>query len=301
MLANRIRDAYFEARTNPMRILSIAAILLASLACSDARAGSTEQIPPALRGVRFDQRLNEQVPLDLEFRDEAGRPVKLADYFGRGPVILVLAYYECPMLCTQVLNGLVRGMMDLPFTAGREFQVLTVSFDPRDTPSRAAAKKKTYLGRYGRPGAAEGWHFLTGQPESIRRLTQAVGFQYTYDSSSGQFAHASGIVVLTPTGRISRYFYDISYPARDLRLGLVEASEGKVGSPVEQILLFCFHYDPNQGKYGPAVMRFVRVGGVATIFAVGALLAFLWKSERRTPRTETNTLVAAASTAAGES
>jgi protein SCO1/2 len=261
----------------------IVVVLLASLANSAARAQSSAQLPAALREVRFDQRLNEQVPLDLEFRDEAGQPVKLARYFGERPVILVLAYYQCPMLCTQVLNGLVRGMMEIPFTAGRDFEVLTVSFDPRETPELAAAKKRTYVTRYGRPEAEQGWHFLTGEAEPIRRLTEAVGFHYTYDERSGQFAHASGILVLTPAGNISRYFYDISYPGRDLRLGLVEASQGTIGSPVEQIMLFCFHYDPTQGRYGTTIMTFVRAGGVLTMLLVGMLLAILWKAERHTP------------------
>ena len=202
-----------------------------------------------MQKVGFDQRLNEQVPLDLEFTDEAGQPVKLGDYFGDKPVILVLAYYRCPMLCTLVLNGLAQGMMDVPFDVGKEFQVVTVSFDPRETPELAAAKKKTYIERYGRPGAAAGWHFLTGSAASIKKLTRAVGFRYAYDARLDQFAHASGIMVLTPAGKISRYFYDVKYSGRDLRLGLVEASENKIGSPVDQILLYCFHYDPTEGSH----------------------------------------------------
>lgn len=252
------------------------------------------ELPPALRNVRFDQRLNDQVPLDLQFSDEAGRAVRLGDYFGEKPVILVLAYYECPMLCTQVLNGLVRGMLDMPFTAGKQFNVLTVSFDARETPAMAAAKKKTYLERYGKPGAAEGWHFLTGQPDDIAMLTDAVGFHYTYDAERGQFAHASGILVLTPAGRISRYFYDISFPGRDLRLGLVEASAGKIGSPVDQVLLFCFRYDPEAGTYGAAVMNFVRAGGVLTVVWLAIFLVRLWRNDRRRSMTvpcETTTLV----------
>jgi protein SCO1/2 len=243
-------------------------------------------LPRVLRDVRFDQRLNEQVPLDQEFKDEHGRTTKLADYFGNKPVILILAYYRCPMLCTEVLNGLVRALLDIPFSIGNEFDVVTVSFDARENamPGLAAAKKKTYVERYGRAGAAEGWHFLTGEEDAIRRLTDAVGFRFTYDPDKDQFAHASGIMVLTPQGRISRYFYDISYSPRDLRLGLVEAAANRIGSPVDQVLLFCFHYDPAEGRYGAAVMNFVRLGGVVTMFALGALLTVLWRQERRKAR-----------------
>ncbi len=212
-------------------------------------------LPPLLQNVGFDQRLNEQVPLDLAFRDEQGRDVELADYFHGKPVILVLAYYRCPMLCNLVLNGLTQTMRDISFDAGREFEVVTVSFDPRETPELAAAKKKTYVDRYGRSGAENGWHFLTGQQESIEPLAHAVGFRYKYDAFRDEFAHASGIVILTPGGKVSRYFYDIKYSPRDVRLGLVEASENKIGSPIDQVLLFCFHYDPAEGKYGAAIMR----------------------------------------------
>jgi len=282
-----------------LRMIALFSIVLMTT-FGKATAQTTSDLPPALRDVRFDQRLNEQVPLDLEFVDERGQPVKLSRYFGKRPVVLVLAYYECPMLCTQVLNGLVRGMLELPFTAGDEFEVLTVSFDPRDTPARAAAKKKTYVGRYGRKGADEGWHFLTGQEDAIHRLTEAVGFRYVYDQRSEQFAHASGIIVLTPAGKISRYFYDISYPARDLRLGLVEASQGKIGSPVEQIMLFCFHYDPEQGKYGPTIMTLVRAGSVVTVLGLGVMMILLYRSERRRPQTIAAQRLLEASIAKGE-
>jgi protein SCO1/2 len=237
-------------------------------------------LPPILRQVGFDQRLNEQVPLDLQFRDEAGQTVQLGDYFTTKPVILVLAYYRCPMLCTEVLNGLVRALLDVPFAMGKDYEVVTVSFDPRETPEMAAAKKRTYLDRFGRPGAEAGWHFLTGDETAITRLTEAVGFRYTYDPTNDQFAHASGIMVLTPQGKLSRYFFDVNYTPRDLRLGLVEASTNKIGSPVDQVLLFCFHYDPAQGKYGAAVMNFVRLGGAVTLLGVGALIGGLWRQER---------------------
>ncbi len=239
------------------------------------------QLPSSLQGVGFDQRLNEQVPLDTEFRDEDGRTRKLGEYFVDKPVILVLAYYRCPMLCTQVLNGLVRALLDVPLEMGKDFNVVTVSFDARETPAMAAAKRRTYLERYGRPGAEKGWHFLTGEQASIKRLTDAVGFHYRYDARNDQFAHASGIMVLTPSGKIARYFYDISYSPRDVRLGLVEAAHGTIGSPVDQVLLFCFHYDPAEGKYGAAVMNFIRAGGVLTVLAIGILLAVLWRQEHR--------------------
>jgi protein SCO1/2 len=255
-----------------------------------AGAGQAQPVlPPVLRDVGFDQRLDEQVPLDLTFRDETGRPVQLREYFGRKPVILVLAYYRCPMLCTEVLNGVVRALLEMSLTVGKDFNVLTVSFDPREMPDLAAAKKKTYLERYGRPGAEEGWHFLTGDPEPIKRLTAAVGFRYVYDELHEQYAHPSGIMVLTPAGKISRYFYDVRYSPGDLRLGLVEASENRIGSPVDQVLLYCFHYDPVEGKYGPAVMNFVRLGGVLTLLALGWFMFVLWRHERHRIKAEAET------------
>ena len=253
---------------------------LAALALAAGTAHAQPQLPPVVRDVGFDQRLNGQVPLDLEFRDEDGRTVRLADYFDGKPVVLVLAYYRCPMLCTQVLNGLVQSMLDMPLSAGRDFDVLTVSFDPREQPELAAAKKHTYLQRYGRPGAEHGWHFLTGDEGPIKALTEAVGFRYTYDPRHDVFAHASGILVLTPAGRISRYFLDVKYSPRDLRLGLVEASQGRVGSLWDKALLYCFHYDPREGKYGPAVMNFVRAGGVLTLLALAVFACVLWRRER---------------------
>ncbi|HEX3727159.1 MAG TPA: SCO family protein [Pirellulales bacterium] len=244
-------------------------------------AGAENTLPPLLQKVSFDQRLDVQVPLDVPLVDESGRQVRLGDYFGSKPVILTLVYYRCPMLCTLVLNGLAQSMLDLPFDAGRDFEVVTVSFDARETPELAAAKKQTYLDRYGRPGAAKGWHFLVGPQASIDRLTAAVGFRAVYDPQRDEFAHASGIVVLTPAGRIARYFYDVKYSARDLRLGLVEAGEGQISSPIDRILLFCFHYDPSEGKYGTTIMSLVRLGGVITLLSVAALVAGLWIREYR--------------------
>jgi protein SCO1/2 len=248
------------------------------------RATAETSLPPLLRDVRFEQRLNEQTPLDLEFKDEVGQNVRLGRYFGKKPVILVLAYFRCPKLCTEVLNGLVRAMLDMSFDAGKEFEIVTVSFDARETPVMAALKKKTYVERYGRPGADAAWHFLTGDQEAIDRLTQAVGFHYMYDAAHDQFAHASGIMVLTPTGKISRYFYDVHYSRRDLHLGLVEASENKIGSPVDNILLYCFHYDPTAGRYGPAIMNILRAAGVLTVLGIGAFLTIMWRGEPRKAR-----------------
>jgi protein SCO1/2 len=242
-----------------------------------------DSLPPLLRGVRIEQNLNEQVPVDLGFRDESGQPVHLADLFQEKPVILVLAYYRCPRLCTEVLNGLLDGLRAVPLNAGEKFNVVVVSFDPREGADLAAAKKRNYVDSYGREGAEDGWHFLTGDQENIDRLTEAVGFYYSYDPKSDQFAHASGITVLTPQGKIARYFFGIKFSPRDLRLGLVEASEGKIGSPVDQLLLFCFHYDPGSGQYAPAVLNLVRLAGVLTVLGLGLFLALMWRRERHRP------------------
>jgi protein SCO1/2 len=237
--------------------------------------------PPILRNVSIEQRLDSRLPLDLAFKDESGRAVRLRDFFGKRPVVLVLAYYDCPMLCTQVLNGLVSAMRILSFDAGREYEVVTVSFDPRDDPSDARAKKEPYVARYGRPGASSAWHFLTGDPKAIGALTESVGFRYAWDERLEQFAHASAIYVATPDGRLSRYLYGIEYAPRDLRLALVEASRGKIGSPVDQILLYCYHYDPAAGRYGAVVMNMVRVAGVAFVLVLTAFLLVMWRRERR--------------------
>jgi protein SCO1 len=241
-------------------------------------------LPKALREVGIDQKLNEQLPLDLVFRNENGEPVKLGDYFGKKPVIISLVYYQCPMLCNQVLNGMVTAFKVLSFKAGEEFDVVTVSFDPRENAALAAAKKRTYvdyLPEAKRSGATKGWHFLTGDEASIKRITEAVGFRYNFDEATNQFAHASAIYVATPQGKLARYFYGIEYSPKDLRLGLVEASENKIGSAVDQLLLYCYHYDPATGRYGAVVMNMVRVGGVLTLIAMVALF-FLMR--RRTVR-----------------
>lgn len=237
--------------------------------------------PAILRQVGIDQRLNEPLPLDLTFRDEEGHDVQLGHYFGRRPVILALVYYECPMLCTLTLNGLVSALQVLSFNAGDEFEVVVVSFNPAETPALAAAKKATYLERYGRAGSANGWHFLTGDAAAIQRLTAAVGFRYAYVPEQRQYAHAAGITVATPEGRIARYFFGVEFAPRDLRLGLVEASQNRIGSAVDQLLLYCFHYDPATGKYGAIVLNMVRLGGAVTVLALATFMAVMWRRDHR--------------------
>jgi protein SCO1/2 len=244
-------------------------------------AWAADTRPPFLRDVGIDQRLGQRLPLDAIFLDEQGRPVRLGQYFGARPVILVLAYYNCPMLCTQVFGGLVSSLRVLSFDAGKDFDVVAVSFDPRDRLADAAAKKVAYVAEYGRPGAASGWHFLTGSTSSIERLTGAVGFHYKYDESLGQFAHASAIYVATPGGKLSHYFYGIEYAPRDLRLALIEASDNRIGSPVDRILLYCYHYDPKVGKYGAVVMNMLRFGGAVAVLILSTFLAVMWRRDYR--------------------
>ena len=235
-------------------------------------------LPKALNDVRIEQKLDQQLPLDLVFRDESGQQVKLGQYFGKKPVVLAFVYYDCPMLCTHVLNGMVGSFRMLPFQIGNEFDVVTVSFDPRETSSLAAAKKKVYvdyLPEKMRAGANIGWHFLTGDQENITQLTEAAGFHYRWDDETKQFAHASAIMVATPHGKLSRYFYGVDYAPRDLRFGLIESSANKIGSTADQLLLFCYHYDPSRGKYGAPIMRVMRVAGVLTLIGIAAMMLFL--------------------------
>ena len=241
---------------------------------------ASSQIPQALREIGFDQNIDQRVPLDTTFRDEAGTTVHLGDYFGRKPVVLVFAYYDCPMLCTQVINGLSSALGVMSLNPGTDFEIVTVSFNPHDTPASAAAKKAVYLQRYVRPGAAAGWHFLTGDQPSIDRLTKAAGFRYVWDAETKQYAHPSGVIVLTPDGRLSRYLFGIEYGPRDLRFGIVEASEGKVGTPVDALLLYCYHYDPTTGRYGLVIMRAMRLAGAATVLALGAFIVVMVRRER---------------------
>ena len=227
---------------------------------------------PILRDVGIDQKLNDLIPLDLVFRDENGIAVRLGEYFRQKPVILVLAYYDCPMLCTLVLNGLLDSLKQMTFNVGQQFEVVTVSFDPTEKPSLAAAKKAIYVSIYNRPGVAAGWHFLTGDEPSIRQLTQTVGFHYNYDPQTRQYIHATGIMVLTPEGHLARYFYGVRYPAGNLRLGLVEASQGKIGSPVDEVLLYCSQYDPATGKYSVVISHVLKLAALVTILSLVALI-----------------------------
>jgi cytochrome c oxidase subunit 2 len=264
-------------RPQIIKTISCLALLAAAVAAQPARA-----IKPG--DIGFDQRLDEQVPLDLAFRDESGKTVRLGDYFNRKPVILALVYYQCPMLCNQVLNGLAGALKALSFEAGKEFEVVVVSINPRETSELAAAKKESYARDYGRASAAAGWHFLTGDPKPIENLAQSVGFRYAYDSMLNQYAHASGVVVLTPKGRVARYFYGIEYAPRDLRFGLIEAAEERIGTPVDQVLLLCYQYDPKTGKYSAAVMKSLRLGGVVTVIGIAALLLALNRKAKSASR-----------------
>ena len=263
--------------------------MLATMACGQAMSQAmtrgimsppTNVRPPNLQNVGIEQHLDAQVPPDLAFVDDAGHNVKFGDYFGKKPLILNLVYYQCTMLCGEALAGLAGAMKMVKFDVGNEFDVVTVSFNPNETPAIAAAKKKEYLERYGRPGAASGWHFLTGPAESINALTKAVGFQYQYDAKTNQYAHATAIMVLTPQGHISRYFYGVDFPPKDLRLGLVEASQGKIGNAVDQVLLYCYHYDPATGKYGAVVTNILRLGAAVTILFLGGLLFILFRLDK---------------------
>ena len=240
----------------------------------------TSAKPGILSKIGIDQRLNHHVPLDLPFVDETGKEVRLGDYFGKRPVLLALVYYECPMLCTQVLNGVTGALKVLNFDVGREFDVVAVSINPREGPGLAAQKKQAYLERYGRPHTAAGWHFLTGREENIRKLADSVGFRYVYDEEIKQYAHGAGVELLTPKGVIARYFYGIEYAPRDIRFGIIEASEERIGSPIDNALLLCYHYDPSTGKYGATALGLVRIGAVLTMAAFGAFLFVSIRRER---------------------
>ena len=238
------------------------------------------QKPSILDQVGLDQRLNQQVPLDLVFVDDHGQPVQLKQYFGAKPVILILVYYQCPMLCTQVLNGFTGAMLGIRrFNVGREFDVVTVSIDPRDTAQDAAAAKARYLKRYRRPEAEQGWHFLAGKKDQIDALAQAVGFRYAWDPEIKQYAHASGIMLLTADGRVAQYYYGIEYAPRDIQLGLVEASKGKIGNVVDQVLLYCYHYDPRQGRYGAAIFDILRLSALATVLVLGGFMLLMFRRD----------------------
>jgi len=257
---------------------TVAAILL--LALSALGQSMTQGIlsppanvrPPGLKNVGIQQNLNQQIPADLAFLDALGRPVHLGEYFGKKPLILNLVYYNCPMLCGEVLSGLEHSLRMMKFDVGKEFDVITVSFDPGETPEMAAAKKAEFLKRYKRAGAERGWHFLVGKQDAIDALTRAAGFQYQYDEKSKQFVHATAIMVLTPEGKIAQYYYGVEYPPKDLRLGLVEAGRGKIGNLVDAMLLYCYHYDPEQGRYSATILRVMRLGAMATMLGLGTLI-----------------------------
>jgi protein SCO1/2 len=273
-------------------LASIVTVLVTGAATSAQTPGPlvrpgdpTQARPGMLSKIAIDQKIGQQLPLDIPFVDDSGRQVRLGDYFGKRPVILALVYYECPMLCTQVLNGLVSALGVMTFEAGREFDVVAVSFNPKEGPGLASQKKAAYLERYGRPATAAGWHFLTGTPESIARLTDAVGFRYELDKEIGQFAHGAAIEVITPKGTIAKYFYGIEYSPRDLRLGLIEATDERIGSLIDDVLLFCYHYDPSTGKYGATVLGLVRMGAVATILAFAIFLTVNVRRELAVNRT----------------
>jgi protein SCO1 len=267
-------------------ILGIAALLLVASALQaqtvPGNMGPTAAtLPPALQNVGFEPQLNAQMPLDLSFRDESGRSVQLREYFGQKPVVLAFVYYGCPMLCNQVQQGVVGTLRMLSFNPGRDYEVVFISFDSRETPEMAAEKKKAALAHFRRPETDSGWHFLTGSQESIDAATHAANFRYNFSAKTNLFAHASGVMVLTPDGRISRYFYGVEYPGRDMRLGLVEASAGKIGTPIDHVLLFCYQYDPTAATYSAAILKIIRLGGVLTILCiVGGILIFRRRDAR---------------------
>ena len=293
-MSSRFNNSVFEngrGRPFPQRqicggagVLARMALVLVVACSAFAQSMGTSPVgipanvkPQGLENVGVEQRLNEQLPLDLEFRDETGKTVKLGDYFGSKPVVLSFVYYRCPMLCPELLVGLESALKVLKFNVGEQFEIVTVSFDPRDTPELAAAKKAEILSRYKRPGAAEGWHFLTGSQESITALTKAAGFGYQYDKKNDQFAHATAIMVATPTGKLAQYYYGVDFPPRDLRLALIQASNNKIGNLADAVILYCFHYDPVTGKYNAMIGRILQLAGGATILFMGAGLMFLFR------------------------
>lgn len=262
---------------------ALAVLVLAASAFAQNMSTGGIMAPPAsakpagLENVGIQQRLEQEVPLDLTFRDESGKTVQLGDYIGKKPVILNFVYYSCPMLCPELLIGLESALKVVKFNVGKEFDVVTVSFDPNDTPQLAAAKKADILKRYNRPGAENGWHFLTGQPQSITALADAAGFHYQFDKKTGQFAHATAIMVLTSEGKISQYYYGVDFPPKDLRLSLIQASDNKIGTVADAVLLYCFHYDPATGKYSVLIGRVIQLGGGLTVLLLGGMLLLLFK------------------------
>lgn len=265
--------------------LRLSAFVMLSAGAFVPAAAAQFTVQPAHPEARIEQKLDAPVPLELTFRDEQGQTTTLRAVCRGRPVVLVLAWYRCPRLCSEVLNGLLEGLRGVEYEIGNEFDVVTVSIDPDETPELAAAKKRAYIEQYGRPGAAQGWHFLTGEDPAIRRLAEAVGFRYFYDADRREYAHAAGVMILTPDGKVARYFYGIHYAARDLGYGLEDASAGRIGSPVTQPLrLLCFGYDPTHGRYTFLALRLVRIGGVLTVCGLAAALFLFWLRERRRAR-----------------
>ena len=263
-----------------MALWAVSAPLRAQGLAPDDAGDPAKAKPGLLSQIGIDQHLNQQIPLHLTFNDESGREVHLSEFFGKRPVILAMVYYECPMLCTQVLNGLVSALGVINFDVGREFDVVAVSINPKETPGLAAQKKQVYVERYKRPQSAAGWHFLTGKEENIKQLAAAVGFRYAFDPEIQQYAHGAGIELLTPKGVISKYFYGIEFSARDIRFGVIEASDEHIGTPIDDVLLLCYHYDPSTGKYGAAAIDAVRIGGIATMLGLGTFLFVSLRKER---------------------
>jgi len=261
-----------------MRVKTVL-ILFSALCALAARAQSLTE--NQLLDIRFDQKLGSQISLDLHFRDENGKDVALGDYFGKKPVVLVLGYYGCPMLCTLTFNGMVEGMNDMKWSIGDQFNIVQVSINPKETPVLAAAKRQNYLKQYGRPEAAGGWHFLTGNEPQIRKLADEVGFHYAYDSSVQQYAHPSGLVILTPDGKVSKYFFGVKFSPPELYASLRDASQHNVGSPIERLVLLCFHYSPIKGKYGALIMTVIRILGAATLAAMAWLFIAMIRRERK--------------------
>src|SRR3984957_23984 len=266
---------------NRARGIATVAVLLVSGGIAHGQAVPSDigvnssTMPAQLKNVGFDPQLNAQIPLDLPFVDENGSNVQLRDYFKQKPVVLAFVYYGCPMLCNQVEQGVVGALRMLSFTPGRDYEVVFVSFDPRESPDMAAGKKKSALDHFRRPETASGWHFLTGTKESVDAATTAANFRYSFDTKTNLFAHASGIMLFTPDGRISRYFYGVEYPGRDMRLGLVDASAGKIGTPIDHVLLFCYQYDPSSATYSASILKIIRLGGILTVLGiVGGILIF---------------------------
>src|SRR6266404_1169886 len=275
---------YIHSITGIVALLALS-VVAGAQTIPDNVGKSSSGLPAQLQNVGFAPQLNAQLPLDLNFRDESGRDVQLREYFGRKPVVLALVYYGCPMLCNQVEMGVVGSLKMLSFNAGRDYEVIFVSFDTRETPDMAAKKKAAAVSRYARPETASGWHFLTGKEEAVRALASAANFRYSFDEQHNLFAHASGIMLLTPDGRISRYFYGVEYPSRDVRLGLVDASAGKIGTPIDRALLFCYQYDPATARYSASILTMIRLGGILTVVCLAVAILIFRRRDSKSART----------------